>query len=214
MRIIVPHTDLRPETRAALEADGQTPEYHRVGPGTDEAYFNLLHAVWAEGAAFTVVEHDIVVFPGAIADLEACSQPWCGRPYSMGGSMEAALGCTRFSAALVANNPGVVDAIDRLPFDGITKRRHWGRLDTRLAQVLHDQLGLTIHTHWPAVEHLNPDKARLRANCVHCGETIPWATIMAGPAPYSHDCTEEQWIAPPPAPEPHDGTNTILVGLD
>ena len=212
MRIVVPFAKLWDETKAALEADGRAAEYHYVG-GSPTAYFELLQSVWAQGEAFTVIEQDIVPYVGAIAALEACSQPWCGFAYSMGGSMEAALGCTRFSDELVKDNPGVIDAIAQLPFDGITDRRHWGRLDSRLAQVLHDQLGLTMCVHWPAVGHLNPDKEPLRANCVHCGEAIPWATIMAGPAPYDHNCTEEQWIAPTPSPEPQDGTNTVLTVL-
>jgi hypothetical protein len=189
MRTVVPYVTLWPETQAALEADGRQAEYVFVG-GSATAYFELLQALWQEGQGFVVVEQDIVPGLGAIAEMESCPEPWCGRPYNMGGSIEPALGCTRFSDALVHDAPGVIEAITRLPFDGITDRRHWGRLDSRLKQVLEDQLGLKHHWHWPAVEHLNPDKKRFTANCVRCGDPIPWATILLSPPPYRCHCED------------------------
>jgi hypothetical protein len=184
----VPYATLFPEVQEALEADGRTAEYVHVG-GTPEAYFELLAGLWAEGKGFVIVEQDIVPWPGAIAEMEACPEPWCGRPYNLGTHLGAYLGCTKFSDSLVAGAPGVIAAIDHLAFDG-TPRRYWGRLDTRLKQVLEDQLGLTHHWHWPAVEHLNPEKGRFTVNCVRCGSPLPWATIMASPPPYHCSCED------------------------
>lgn len=186
MRIIVPYATLFEETRSALDATGRAIEYVDVGH-SPTAYHELLLNVWHAGEAFLVVEQDIVPWDGAIDELEECPSPWCGRGYNLGTHIGAYLGFTRFSDALVCDNPGVIDAIDRLAPDG-TPRRYWGRLDTRLKQVLEDQLGLTVDLHWPAVEHLNPDKGRFVANCVRCGEPIPWATILKSPPPYTCDC--------------------------
>jgi hypothetical protein len=183
---VVPFAALWPETRAALEADGRQAEYVHVGH-SQTAYHELLLSLWREGRGFAIVEQDIVVFPGALAEMEACPEPWCGRAYNLGTHLGSYLGCAKFSDTLVRDCPSVIDAIDRLPPDG-TPRRYWGRLDSRLKQVLEDQLGLRQHIHWPAVEHLNPDKGRFVANCVRCGGPIPWSTILASPPPYPHDC--------------------------
>jgi len=188
MRVIVPYKTLWHETRAALEADGRQAEYFDVGH-TPTAYHELMLAVWAEGKGFTVVEQDIVPYVGAIAELEACPEPWDGKPYWIGGTFDCYLGCTRFSDALVHDNPGLMESLDRLPDDG-TPRRYWGRVDTRLAQVLRDQYGLHIHAHWPAVEHMNPQKlVRGGINCIVCGEPIAWKTVMRQPPPWpcEHD---------------------------
>ena len=223
MRILVPSADITtdtgiltrpaPETRAALTADGRDPEYVRVGPGTDSAYFELLRAVWAKGESFIVVEHDLVPYPGAIAELEECDQPWCGKPYSLStGVAGSCLGCTRFSAELLRAEPDAIEKTVILRQD-VTARFHWSRLDSRLREVLEER-GYFFHSHWPAIDHLNPNQVFHGAvNCVQCGAPFSTETMMTMPPPYSHECSEEQWIPQPPIVErqPNDGTNTILV---
>ena len=213
MRLLVPFATLRDETRAALEADGRKAEYVRVGPDTPEAYFELLRSIWAEGREFTVIEHDIVVYPGALAELEACSNPWCGKPYMLStGVAGHCLGCTRFSEELVRAEPDAIEATAQLRHDDATGRRHYGRLDSRLREVLEGR-GYTFCTHWPAVEHLNPAQVfRGAINCVRCGAPIPLETMMRMPPPYTH-CSEEPWTPPKlePTHQSEDGTNTILV---
>lgn len=187
MRVVVPWATQFPEVRTALEADGRQAEYVNVGK-SPTAYHELLLDIWHQGQGFIVVEQDIVVYPGALADMEACAKPWCGHPYWLGTVFGAYLGCTKFSDELVRDNPGVMDALDTLRDDG-TNRRYWGRLDTRLGQVLNDQVGISIHNHWPAVVHLNPDKQmRGGVNCVECGRAIPWRVLRLGPPwPCDHD---------------------------
>lgn len=181
MRVVVPYVDLRPEVRVAIEADGREAEYVYVG-GRPEAYHELLLRLWGEGRGWVNVEHDVVVRPGAIAELEACPEPWCGFAYSLGGYYGGTLGCTRFSDELVAGRPGVMPALDGLPFDG-TPRRYWGRLDTRLQVVLEQHEGLRMHLHWPALDHLNPDKPPPIYNCPRCGAAIPDDVARSGPPP-------------------------------
>lgn len=216
LRVVVPYATLWPETKAALEADHREAEYHYVG-GSPIAYHDLMLELWHSGQGFTVVEQDVVVYPGAIAELEACSNPWCGKSYWIGSSFDCYLGCTRFSTALVQANPGVMDALDGLRDDG-TPRRYWGRLDTRLGQVLNDQVGIAICKHWPAVEHLNPDKAlKGGINCSLCGEPIAWETAKRTPPPWpcEHDGPPLPVIPrrePEPQPTPPSGVTPVSNG--
>ncbi len=203
MRVIVPYATLWPETKAALEADGRQCEYIYVG-GSPTAYHDLIAGVWAEGHAFTVIEQDIAPYPGAVAELEACLQPWCGHPYWIGTTFGTYLGCTRFSEEFVHANPGVMDECVAIA-DSATPPKYWGRVDTRLGQVLNDHYGLTVHNHYPAVDHLNPDKAlRGGINCTECGEPIAWKAVMRTPPPWpcEHDGPPipEYWTKLAPRP--------------
>lgn len=182
MRVVVPYATLYPETKVALESDGYLPEYRYTG-ATQSAYHETLAELWRAGEAFTVVEQDIVVWPGALAVLEACPEPWCGFAYELSTGYGAYLGCTRFSQALLREHVGVFEGVDHLRPDG-TPPRYWGRLDTRLKQVLETE-GLRMHIHWPVVGHLNPSQQFIGAfNCGRCGAAIPRETTDAGPAPY------------------------------
>lgn len=154
MRVVVPYVKLYAETRDALVEDGVLADYvSMAGDGT--AYHGLLESLWADGDGFIIVEQDIVVRPGVIAELEACQRDWCGFTYALSSGYGAYLGCTKFSRRLLQDHPGVFSAIAALPFDG-TPRRYWGRLDTRLKQVLEDNEGQRMHIHEPPVLHLNP----------------------------------------------------------
>ena len=168
-----------PETREALEADGIEAEYVYVG-GSPTAYHELLARVWAEGQGFVNVEQDIVVRPGLIRELEACPEAYCGAPYAISTTIGSWLGCVRFSDVLVTGWPSVFNAIDSLLPDG-TPRKYWGRLDTRLKQVLESHLGLTMHLHWPAVEHLNPAQRPPIYTCSACGLALPWEVVREEP---------------------------------
>ena len=203
MKVVVPYARLWPETKAALEADGREAIYVPVGH-SPTAYHELVRDLWSQGEGFVLVEQDIAVYPGAIASLEDCPEPWCGCVYWLGTTFNAWLGCTRFSDSLVRDNPGVMEATDLLRDDG-TPRRYWARVDTRLTQVLNDQVGVAIHRHWPAVDHLNPDKAlRGGINCTTCGEPIAWKAVMRTPPPWpcEHDGPPipEYWTKLAPRP--------------
>jgi hypothetical protein len=183
MRVVVPYATLFPETQAALEADGRTADYRYVG-GLPTDYHDLVAALWRDGQGFIIVEQDIVVYNGALAQLEECPEPWCGCVYWLGTTFDTWLGCTKFSDSLVKDHPEVMDVCAGLRENGMP-RRDWARVDTRLAQVLRDNIGLSIHQHWPAVEHLNPDKLLRGAfNCVYCGDPLPWETVKRQPPPY------------------------------
>jgi hypothetical protein len=203
MRVVVPYAKLFPETKAALDATGRDVEYVNVGTSMT-AYHELFLELWHSGQGWINVEQDIVVYPGAIEELEQCSCLWGGKPYWLGSVFGAYLGLTKFSDELVRENPGVMDALDGLRDDG-TPRRYFGRLDTRLGQVLNDQVGIAIDVHWPAVQHRNPDKQmRGGMNCVECGRPIPWRVLRLGPPwPCDHDSISEpipEVAIQPPSP--------------
>lgn len=189
MRVVVPYArnvgngapGLYPAVRAALEADGVTAEYIDVS-GSRTAYHELFLRLWAEGSGFVNVEHDIVVRSGALSELWACAEPWCGFVYALSVGYDAYLGCAKFSDELVAGHPTVVAEIDQLPQLGMA--REWGRLDTRLKQVLEDHYGLRIHKHWPPLEHLNPTQRIPIYNC-RVGHAIPDEVVRQGPPPYA-----------------------------
>jgi hypothetical protein len=186
VRVLIPYVTLYPGVREAVEDDGWTPELVAVGH-SPTAYHEAFAVWWADGEAFCVVEQDIVIFPGALDELRDCPEPWCGRPYSLSTGYGAYLGCTRFSASLLRSRPSLMGDIDGLRFDG-TPRRMWGRLDTRLKQVLEDS-GISMHVHWPAVGHLNPAQQPPIVNCPRCGLAIPDETVRLGPSPQCQRCS-------------------------
>ncbi len=109
-------------------------------------YYKLLKERWAKGEQFVINEHDIIPWPGAIAQLEECSQPWCTFPYrSAAGWLKNGLGLVKFDPARLPN-------IFVEPFE-IT---HWRNLDMQVARRL-EKHGLAAHTHSPPVTNLNPE---------------------------------------------------------
>ena len=152
MRLVVPFTNLRPETRTALDASGQA--YETVRMHDDDSYFALLSGLWAAGETFAVVEQDIVIGPGTMPSLQGCAGDWCAFGYAyMAAGAYYGLGCTRFSAALLARVP---DALDRVAVmhDETHRPRHWCRLDSWLSAVLRES-GEKRCEHLPPVGHLN-----------------------------------------------------------
>jgi hypothetical protein len=170
---------LHPEVVAALEADGYAPETVDVS-GSETAYHDLLAGLWREGRTLIVVEHDVVVYPGALAAMLACPEPWCVTPYRVNGEYEGYLGCVRFSARLLAEVPDAMDAAGQLTYG--PPPRYWGWIDNRLAQVLGEH-GYSKHRHWPAVKHLHVYDPPTVWNCV-CGRPIPEETVASGPGPW------------------------------
>ncbi len=153
MKVICPNTHIAPETRAALDHCGYPWESADVS-GSDTAYTQLLQKLWRDGDTFALVEHDIVPWRGALAELAACPRDWCAFQYPFGGGMIAGLGCTRFRAALLAAHPAAVD-------DTLTEATEihptgfWCNLDDRLTRAL-TRRGAARHEHTPAVGHLFP----------------------------------------------------------
>jgi len=158
--VVVPWTNLAPETKAALEADGIDARYVDVSADHRD-YWRLLSDVWAAAETTIIVEHDIVVPPGMVQALWDCPKDWCSAPYAMGQIEGTALGCTKFSGALMKRQR---TALSRIPVE----HRRWQALDSILTGTLRRN-GEAEHIHGPAVRHLHydngvvvPDRAALR----------------------------------------------------
>jgi hypothetical protein len=168
--VLVPYTNLRPETRASL-AD-QDVLYLDVS-GAEDDYYWALQGFWQRQQGVIVVEHDIVAYPVAIEALRACESDWCGVPYLVGRNFVLDLGLTKFSPAIMAAYP---EAVNRM------ENTHWKTLDGQLLGYLRPLRG-GPHWHWPAARHLNDcgDETRVLANCGECGSPLRFENLRAGP---------------------------------
>lgn len=152
MRLVVPYTNLHPETAAALDASGQVYETIRVHG--DDGYCTLLSALWAAGEAFAVVEQDITVGPGTVPALAGCPAGWCAFPFPyMASDAYYGLGCVRFSAGLLARIPNAMNQV-AVMHDETHPAKHWCRLDAWLTLVL-TEAGERRCEHQPPVGHLH-----------------------------------------------------------
>lgn len=148
-------TGIQPQTLAAVKAECPNPRPELLFWPTD--YHDLIERLWGEGGTFVNVEADIVPWHGALRQLWLCQQDWCAFPYPMGAAGEHwSLGCTKFSARLIARCPEALRLAGRIDDDGVALRKHWIRLDTRLMRILTQAYRETPHIHGPAVGHLNP----------------------------------------------------------
>ena len=152
MRVVHPTTRISPDAIQSLVRTGHAVEFVDVS-GSDRAYFDLLAQLWAAGETFAIIEHDIVVTPSTLNELDACPHDWCAFPFRYLGRLQYGLGCVKFSAALMARIP---DAIIRIGVmsDARHDRRHWCRLDAWLTTVL-ESVGEVRHEHLPEVWHLD-----------------------------------------------------------
>ena len=172
--VVVPYAQLHPETRAALEGvEGVTFVDVSDGPGEEASrYFWLLQAAWHRQEGVIIVEQDIVPPPGAIDELRACPQDWCGRPYQVGINIDCWLGLTKFSPAIMAAVPDAFDRMERTAYDS---------LDGQLLPYLW-QRGYHACKHWPAVDHKHDcgDPSRVLTSCP-CGGPIRFEQMRLGP---------------------------------
>lgn len=159
MKVIVPfaipcHTGVQPwalaATRLALIQDGIDPSFELMKEG--DSYYKLMCELWAAGESFTTVEHDIVVWPSAIEQLEQCKEPWCVYPYycSVGWIIDG-LGCTKFEGSFIKKHPNFL----KEPFPTCCNHTtYYCGLDRLIAHRMQD-LGIKPHIHTPGVVNLN-----------------------------------------------------------
>lgn len=154
MKVVVPFALSSPwalgAVKLALRQDGIEAEY--VHMTDDLSYHRLLSRLWSAGEAFTVVEHDVVVYPSAIQGLENCPEQWCTYPYYCSvGWIKDGLGCTKFSAELLKTYPDFL----KEPYpDCCAHTAYFCGLDRLIAHRA-EQLGIKPHMHYPGVVNLN-----------------------------------------------------------
>lgn len=115
-------------------------------------YWDLLASWWfvhssGEDGPLVVVEQDVLPADGVVDDMAACPELWCSSPYQLGTGvwLDEGLGCTKFSADLMAAHPDLMARVGEIDDDGLPAK-DWHRLDVRIARVLRD-LGYAPHTH-------------------------------------------------------------------
>ena len=152
MRVVVPHTNLRPETRDALTATGHSWTPVDVS-GSDTRYWRLICDLWEAGEEFIVVEHDIVVRPDTLSELEACPSEWCafGAPYFVG--THVGMGCVKFSASLIARAPMAAWNAGQRSTDANHPPGHYCTLDHWLQWVELPKWAIR-HVHEPPLGHI------------------------------------------------------------
>lgn len=156
MRLIVPYAPgkLRWETIEALQTAGLEPEY-RLCEG-NHGYWELLDSLWGRcGDDLVIVEQDIVVNPGSVAELVACPEHWCAFPYQYAGrGLTAGLGCVKFSRRIQDRGDNIMQRVGDMPGDRTHPRKHWCRLDIQIAQEV-GAWHVSRHIHQPPVGHLS-----------------------------------------------------------
>ena len=155
MRVVCAFTHIAPGVAEALDATGHPWEAVDVS-GSDEDYWALLAGLWADGRCFINVEHDVIVRPDTLAELEACPQPWCGFPLPYLGGEYPGLGCVKFDASIIAAVPDALVQAGRMS-NGNHPPKHWCTTDHFLQMVvLPAAVGHGKHVHWPALGHWRP----------------------------------------------------------
>lgn len=146
MRVVIPSTSVDCVAGRALTAEGVKHEVRVVlGP---LGYGDLLADAWADGAGFVLVEDDIAPWPGAIAALAGCANPWCGFDYSIGFGRFGlgTLGCVKFGRDLTRRHPSLPDGWAGVP---------WHALDASVVAAVRAATGRQrFHEHEPAVAHV------------------------------------------------------------
>lgn len=148
--VVVPYVPgpLAEATMLNLACQGIVPRVFRMEGDFD--YYLLLAKLWREDRPFVLVEHDVLPWPGAIAQLLACEWPWCALPYAVHGRSSAYLGCVKFEPYRLGSLP--------LP----AELQHWRSLDLLVQRELIAR-GYREHRHGPEVGHMNLTHARTPA---------------------------------------------------
>ena len=149
----MPYTRLRSEVVQALE--GWDVAFVDVS-GSDEAYWELLHGLWAKAAAFIVVEQDVVVRSDSIDELVNCQHPWCSFQVPYIGRLYAGLSCAKFSAGLIARYPDALEQVAEYE-DEQHPQKHWCRIDSHLQAYVLNPGGEEMHVHGPPLTHLRDE---------------------------------------------------------
>jgi hypothetical protein len=137
--ILAPYTLVYEEALASLPEEAT-----RVEMTSEESYFYELASAYFTGLPLVIIEHDVVVPEGAVEELLACPEPWCGFPIAVShGRSKVCLGLTKL--AMNACYPDLM----------VGMNKQWWVLDIQIEARLTAR-GFTVHEHQGAVKHLNP----------------------------------------------------------
>jgi hypothetical protein len=152
MKVVVPFTHIAPGVAEALDATGHAWEAVDVS-GSDDAYWTLLADLWSQGSCFITVEHDVLVRPDTLAELEACPRPWCAFAVPYLGGEYPGLACVKFDSSIISAVPDALIQSGRMS-NGNHPQKHWCTTDHFLQMVvLPAAVGHYKHVHGPALGH-------------------------------------------------------------
>lgn len=139
----------------------------------DTAYFRLLSNMWHQGETFVVVEHDVLVKPWSIDDLERCSHPWCAWQIKYGAGFTPGLGCAKFTAEVMSQVPDAMERVGRCS-DAGHPPMHWCRIDWWLQHKILPGAGLVQHVHGGPLDHLRDTVGDVKPShdCQSPGQTV------------------------------------------
>jgi hypothetical protein len=148
--IFIPYTEIQPATLISLIGYTYTP----VKVEGEYGYSYYFRDRWRSGKTFINLEHDIVVYPGALKALWDCPREWCVYDYHLPVHWERnlehetrgiPLGCMKISAEMISKTKDLWD----VPVP-------WSYCDFRLTGC-----GLNVHQHHPGVVNANPELLKL-----------------------------------------------------
>jgi hypothetical protein len=150
LNIFLPYTRLEPVVRRALQAAERLPTEVYVG-SADTRYYDLLSDLWSHRETFAIVEHDVIVRPDSLDELEGCPEPWCAFtvPYFVGDY--PGLACTKFEASVMGGFPEAMSLVGTMS-NASHPPKHWCTLDAFLMSLLYSR-GFRKHVHEPALGH-------------------------------------------------------------
>lgn len=175
-KVIIPYTKPTPLLQTVIDClriQWVQPTLVRVDDG--DAYWRLLRDEWAKGEEFFIVEQDVLVWPGAIADLQMCKEDWCTLPTVCHGRLiVTTLGCVKFGAELIETNPGCWDDIDP----------DWHYLDAHFAEKMGWPF-VKPHAHEPTAAHINEIQWPDSISRTGSEGKIGWVSMENGGEPVS-----------------------------
>lgn len=145
MRVFIPYTKLQEATLISLIGEEYTP----VKVEGTYGYSNYFKSRWTEGETFINLEHDVVVYPGALQALWDCPRAWCAYNYHLpihqlenleDENTNVPTGCVKISKEMIDKLPNYWDT----PIE-------WSKCDQHLSKC-----GLQVHQHFPSVVNANP----------------------------------------------------------
>jgi hypothetical protein len=183
MRVIYAYTRVYAEAVSALDAEEYPYEMVDVS-SDDESYWRLRRDLWHAGEDHLIVEHDMIIPHGSIAQFEACPEEWCGHLYySVWGGWGVWWGVTRYRGSLTRRHPDLPESIES---------RHWGSLDSAWINHLRLLCYPEAHRHEPPAIHLTKGRGGLGVtvfvNCSGCGSALPTEEVERSPQPRCQDC--------------------------
>lgn len=145
MNIFIPFTKISDATLISLRGYNYIPIKVKGKYG----YCKFFRERWDDGEDFINIEHDCVIWPGAIEDLKACPKIWCGYDYSSITDWESPrinsvpLGCVKITQDFIKRLPNIWNL-----------KVGWYECDTYLFNLAKN-VNIQIHQHFPGIVNAN-----------------------------------------------------------